>query len=89
MEKLRGVGCTVGEYAGDGIGEADTSDTFMEAVDEYLQPNHGEYGGVSAAHSKPLLVLYNCEVAELSISSDHLTDIGSSISYLLFSGEDG
>jgi len=71
MGTLRGVG----EYAGYGMGEADTSNTFIEAVNEDSQPDHGENGSVSAADFKPLLVLYDCEATGLSIYSDHLTHL--------------
>ena len=84
METLQGVGCTVGEYVGDGQGELEstleTVDTGPVDVDPVDDHQHSEEDGdeVDASvtdDSHPLLIMFDCETTGFSIYSDHITDI--------------
>ena len=89
MATLRGVGCSVGEYAGDGQGEEDeppmpvehaTEDADPEVEHQYLEEDEDEDGSACMTDdSRPLLVLFDCETTGLSIYSDHITDIGAKV----------
>ena len=85
METLRGVGCTVGEYAGDGREETDMSECMVmdnpakaDPVDSLDEQEDGCMPS-SADYSRPLLVLYDCKATGLSIYSDHITDIAAKV----------
>ena len=85
METLRGVGCTVGEYAGDGRGETDMSESMVvdnpaeaDPVDS-LDEQEDCCMPSSADYSRPLLVLYDCKATGLSIYSDHIMDITAKV----------
>jgi len=93
MAALRGAGCAVGEYVGNGQGEAtDTGDTeqltSVEALEELPgdldefpgddeQPTEDEESCV--ANSKPLFILFDCESTGFSIYSEHITDIAAKV----------
>ena len=90
MVTLRGVGCTVGEYVGDGAGEAETAaipvvdcPVDIDPGDEHQYLEEGEDMDVSdrseSDGSRPLLILFDCETTGLSIYSDHITDIGAKV----------
>ena len=89
MATLRGVGCLVGEYAGDGQGEEDeppmvvehaTEDADPEVDHQYLEEDEDEDRSAwMTDDSRPLLVLFDCETTGLSIYSDHITDIGAKV----------
>ena len=89
MATLRGVGCSVGEYAGDGQGEEDeppmavehaTEDADPEVDHQYLEEDEDEdRSACMTDDSRPLLVLFDCETTGLSIYSDHITDIGAKV----------
>ncbi len=88
MEHLRGAGCSVGEYAGDGQGDSMSTElhsTREGSVDAGPEVEHLELeeddddDGIDIGHDDhhPLLIFYDCEVNGLSIYSDHITDIGA------------
>ena len=88
MVTLKDVGGVVGEYAGDGNGEANSSEYFeevgncSEADPPQSQPDHIEEQESTSECSTdhlPLLVLYDCEATGLSIYKDHLTDIAAKV----------
>ena len=89
MATLRGVGCSDGEYAGDGQGEEDeppmpvehaTEDADPEVEHQYLEEDEDEDRlACMTDDSRPLLVLFDCETTGLSIYSDHITDIGAKV----------
>ena len=89
MATLRGVGCSVGEYAGDGQGEEDeppmpveyaTEDANPEVEHQYLEEDEDEDGSACMTDdSRTLLVLFDYETTGLSIYSDHITDIGAKV----------
>ena len=81
---LQGVGTLVGEYFGDGKGEAEE----LEAVDLNDVPDvdanlevdlSNEEGEDSSDHANPLLFLYDCETTGLSIYSDHIIEIAAEV----------
>lgn len=80
MERLRGAGCSVGEYVGDGQGESATVgaspgvDHFEEEEDDNDDVNNDGSG-----NCHPLLIFYDCEATGLSIYEDHITDIGAKV----------
>ncbi len=84
MTSLRDVS-HVGEYTGDGRGDASEDDSHIDADpgDENLQ-NSGrddddDDGSLVVDDSRPLLVLFDCETTGLSIYADHITDIGAKV----------
>ena len=92
MERLRGVGCTVGEYMGDGQGEQDSATVNSPAaedgpVDADPGVDHQESEGdddeegddSGREDSHPLLIFFDCETTGFSIYSDHITDIAAKV----------
>ncbi len=86
MGTLRDVGCAVGEYMGDGKGEADTREylsddpVIVDHPDSQVDPTDNlECSSESGDTQLPLLVLYDCEATGLSTYSDHITDIAAKI----------
>ena len=90
METLQGVDCTIGEYVGDGRGEADATapstaeDDPMDAdpVVEHQCAEEDEDDGDDKCEvdgNHPLLILYDCETTGLSIYSEHNTDIAAKV----------
>ena len=91
METLRGVGCTVGEYVGDGQGElestletVDTGPVDVDPVDDHQHSeedeDEDEYVDASETDdSHPLLIMFDCETTGFSIYSDHITDIAAKV----------
>ena len=87
METLRGVGCTVGDYAGDGRGEievpVDTAvDDMVDTEPMELQfstedKEDGSSGDMD--ESRPLLTLFDLETTGFRVYSEHITDIGAKI----------
>ena len=84
MKTLQGVGCSVGEYVGDGQGEAGISEQAVESgpldadavVDEEVDADDNCEGD---DERHPMLVLFDCETTGFSIYSDHITDIGAKV----------
>ena len=90
MVTLRGAGCSIGEYVGNGEGEANETASAPAAdgpvdtdpVDE-CQYSEGEDNKENEIcefdDSHPLLVLFDVETTGLSIYVDHITDIGAKV----------
>ncbi len=88
METLKDVGGVVGEYVGDGKGEANSSE-YLEEIDDHfevdtpechLDPIEEQESSPDSSNGHlPLLVLYDCEATGLSINKDHLTDIAAKV----------
>lgn len=88
METLRGAGCVVGEYVGDGQGESENTAqepasaenldvTDAEpGVDDDQPVDEDEEGSDDLV---PLLILYDCETTGFSIYTDHITDIAAKV----------
>ncbi len=92
MERLRGAGCSVGEYAGDGQGESAPTELHSigeGTVDAGPDVEHLELeeddddgdgvDGIGRDDHHPLLIFCNCEATGLSIYSDHITDIAAKV----------
>ena len=90
METLRAAGCTIGEYVGDGRGEADgtapsTAEDYpidADPVVEHQYAEEDEDDGDDKCEvdgTRPLLILYDCETTGLSIYSEHITDIAAKV----------
>ena len=86
MERLRGAGCTVGEYVGDGHGESAsvgsevTLDAGPEVVRQELEEDADDDDeNKTGSEDHPLLILYDCEATGFSVYSDHITDIGAKV----------
>ena len=84
METRHGVGCTTGEYAGNGKGEyfpgssASTDQPVELDPDvEHHESEMNEDGdsGCVVDNFRPLLVWFDCKTTGLSIYSDHITDL--------------
>ena len=87
METLRGVGCIVGEYVGDGQGElestletVDTGPVDVDPVDDHQhsEEDEDEDENVDASEtddSHPLLIMFDCETIGFNIYSDHITEL--------------
>ncbi len=86
METLKDVGGVVGEYVGDGKGEANSSE-YLEEIDDHfevdtpecrLDPIEEQESSPDSGNGHlPLLVLYDCEATGLRIYKEHLTDIAA------------
>lgn len=81
METMRGLGSAVGEYVGDGQGEAEaeggetsTSDDIQELEVDGLVSEIEDNDD-----AKPLLVFYDCETTGFSIYKDHITEVAAKI----------
>ena len=93
METLRGVGCTVGDYVGDGQGElestsetVDTGPVDVDPVDDHQHSeedeDEDEYVDASGTDdSHPLLIMFDCETTGFSIYSDHIRHCSQSHSF--------
>ena len=87
MERLRGAGCTVGEYVGDGQGESasvgsegGTLDAGPEVERQELEEDADDDDeNETGSEDHPLLILYDCEATGFSVYSDHITDIGAKV----------
>ena len=90
MATLRAVGCAIGDYVGDGNGEVDATvstpvvDGPMDADPgeeyQYSEEDEDEDGSkCDRDDSRPLLILFDCEMTGLSIYADHITDIGAKV----------
>ena len=87
MERLRGAGCTVGEYVGDGQGEnasvgseGGTLDAGPEVERQELEEDvDDDDENETGSEDHPLLILYDCEATGFSVYSDHITDIGAKV----------
>ena len=90
MEKLRGVGCIVGEYIGDVQGDHDSATVNSPAVEDgpvdadpgvdhqESEGDDDEEGDESGREdSYFLLVFFDSETTWFSIYSDHITDIAA------------
>ncbi len=90
MGTLRGVECVTGEYVGDGQGEADKTESAIDAstnvldselqyiADDAAEQDDEDESSGDVSESRPLLILYNCETTGLSIYSDH-TNLGAKV----------
>lgn len=84
MVALESAGKEVGEYAGDGQGEAERSITDIN-IDPLVSANlevddaSVEQDEDSSDDAKPLLVLYDCETTGLSIYNDHIIEIAAEV----------
>lgn len=88
MERLKSVGHAVGEYVGNGQGDAENVDPNLEDasgdVDLNADPSEcnsdtdkeNEDGSDSA---QPLLFLYDCETTGFSIYDDHITELAAKV----------
>ena len=90
METLRAAGSTIGEYVGDGRGEADgtapsTAEDYpidADPVVEHQCAEEDEDDGddkCEADGTRLLFILYDCETTGLSIYSEHITDIATKV----------
>ena len=94
MDTLRQVGCPVGEYIGDGLGEAESAELQAVPPDdgainagpvesnkykEGVENDSDNDDNCEIHGTRPLLVLYDCETTGLSIYKDHITDIGAKV----------
>ena len=87
MERLRGAGCTVGEYVGDGQGESasvgsegGTLDADPEVERQELEEDVDDNDeNETGSEDHPLLILYDCEATRFSVYSDHITDIDAKV----------
>ena len=83
MERLKGAGCSVGQYIGDGQREVEAAvDSSCDSVDadpvvEHLESEEEDDCG--SEDSNPLLIFYDCEMTGFSIYRDHITDIGAKV----------
>lgn len=93
MEKIRGAGCVVGEYAGNGQGEKENEPE--NAAEKSSSPStdldFGDFGAVDGDwlfeephedemdNDGSLLIFYDCETTGFSIYSDHITDIAAKV----------
>ena len=83
METMRGLGCTVGEYVGNGKGDSDDEsppahDLDVDADDFTVDQSIDEEED-SSGNAQPLLIFYDCETTGFSIYNDHITDIGAMV----------
>ena len=83
MATMRGLGCAVGDYVGDGKGDTenelpavdlDMVDADAFGVDQSLDEEEG-----SPVDAHPLLILFDCETTGLSIYNEHITDIAAKV----------
>ena len=86
METMRGMGCAVGEYVGDGQGESDsvtqpTTSADLDSVDADpgVDDQSQDEDQDSSDDAHPLLILYDCETTGFSIYDDHITDIAAEV----------
>ena len=94
MGTLRRVGCTTGEYVGDGRGEADAMaecapplmvdngpvDADLSSEHQYAEGDEDDAGDKCVVDdTHPLLILFDCETTGLSIYADHITDIAAKV----------
>ena len=93
MENMRGMGCIVGEYAGDGKGEASDDGNRGESTTEELpvidvddvddgaelEDDQSDDEGESSDDAKPLLFIYDCETTGFSVYDEHITDIAAKV----------
>ena len=82
METIRGAGCVVGEYVGDGHGDESTSaqdanldDNIDPGVDDQFLDDEEED---SSDDAHPLLIFYDCETG-FSVYKEHITDMASKV----------
>jgi len=82
MATLARAGCSVGEYVGDGQGEAESSvaEAHTEEVDVAEDAGGDEQCTAENLEDRqPLLILYDCETTGLSIYNDHIIDIAAKV----------
>ena len=94
MEELRGVGQCVGEYVGDGRGDAEHGDgdvehAFVEADGEDDTGTHVDLSDTescedlsvedSGENTQPILIFYDCEATGLSIYQDSITEVAAMV----------
>ena len=85
MEAMKGLGCTVGDYVGDGKGDSESAtqnepDFDSMDADAFEVDDHSldeEEASIDSAH--PLLIFYDCETTGFSIYSEHITDIAAKV----------
>lgn len=91
METMRGLGCVVGDYVGDGQGESENVmgesqnmveepaavDVEVEGADAVVDQSLDEEDSSDDAH--PLLFFFDCETTGFGIYDDHLTDIAAKV----------
>ena len=84
---LRGAGCTVGKYVGDGQGtsvsvgsEGGTLDAGPKAERQELKEDADDDDeNETGSEDHPLLILYDREAKGFSVYTDHITDTGAKI----------
>lgn len=85
METVRGVGCAVGEYVGNGQGEAETAtqdldlDDVRDDVDADPVESLDDENDNFDVDAQPLWIFYDCETTGFSIYSEHITDIAAKV----------
>lgn len=87
MESIRGMGNVVGQYAGDGQGDAEHTTQASVSVDmDIMDTDAGVFDDQpldieedTSTSAEPLLFLYDCETTGLSIYNDHITDIAAKV----------
>ena len=84
MENIRGAGCAVGEYVGEGQGESGVQEpTSVDLdvvgaepeVDDQVEDDDED----GSDNAQPLLIFYDCESTGLSIYNDYLTDVAAKV----------
>jgi len=81
MERLAGAGCTVGEYVGDGQGQAESfpAQPHAEVMNEECGSDDEQNAADDNEDQQPLLVLFDCESTGFSIYNDHIIDIAAKV----------
>ena len=81
MQTMQGAGCSVGEYIGNGQGEAEPTTEALILADDGMDVDLGdEHPNVEETDDKlPLHIFYDCETTGFSIYSDHITDIAAKV----------
>ena len=83
---MRGMGCAIGEYVGDGQGELESTPQELTSadldpvdVDPEVDDQSLDEEEDSSEDAHPLLIFYDCETTGFSIYSDHITDIAAKV----------
>ncbi len=85
MRVLQDLGNTVGQYVGDGQGEAESLETGSWPLDPDVDADDSGVHDLSeqiedsSDNAKPLFVLYDCESTGLSIYNDHIIEMAAEV----------